>query len=141
MSEPLPPGATRWLLHEDLYPFACLLVVHIHDLIAASSLYFGEGATMASEAAVMGVPSIFISTLRLGYLNELQLKYGLAFSFDSRAEAVPKAEELLTDPGAGHAWEKKRSKMLNDKIDVTEFITELILNYPGSVERYRTGEE
>jgi predicted glycosyltransferase len=63
----------------------------IHHLLAKCSLYLGEGATMASEAAVLGVPSIFISTLRLGYLDELQDRYDLAFSYSSRAEALEKA--------------------------------------------------
>lgn len=30
----------------------------IHTLMAHSSLYFGEGATMASESAILGVPSL-----------------------------------------------------------------------------------
>jgi predicted glycosyltransferase len=109
----------------------------IHELIARSTLYLGEGATMASEAAVLGVPSIFISNLRLGYLDELSEKYGLVYSYSDRTEALSRAEELLTTPGTRSVWSKRRKQMLKDKIDVSNFITELILDFPNSIERYK----
>ena len=36
----------------------------IHDLLNYSSGYVGEGASMAKEAAVLGVPSVYVSALR-----------------------------------------------------------------------------
>jgi predicted glycosyltransferase len=109
----------------------------IHDLIAESTLYFGEGATMASEAAVLGIPSIFLSTLRLGYLDELEDTYGLVCSFSDRGNALARAEELLRTKGLSADWKKKRMKMLEDKIDVSKFMIELITGYPDSIEPYK----
>jgi predicted glycosyltransferase len=42
----------------------------IHDVMAFASLVIGESATMASEAAVLGVPAIFISTTGCGHTDE-----------------------------------------------------------------------
>lgn len=47
-----------------LQPQGSITVTHptdIHSLLALSSGYIGEGATMAKEAAVLGVPSVYIS--------------------------------------------------------------------------------
>ncbi|MCG8551062.1 MAG: DUF354 domain-containing protein, partial [Desulfobacterales bacterium] len=52
----------------------------VHDLLYYATLYIGEGATMASEAAILGTPSIYINTLRLGYTDEEENEYGLLYN-------------------------------------------------------------
>ncbi len=37
-------------------------------LLAYATLFIGEGATMASECAVLGTPAIYVNSLQLGYL-------------------------------------------------------------------------
>ena len=56
---------------------------NMHDILANASLYIGEGATMASESALLGTPSIYISSLAgtMGCLKELEQKYGALHSF------------------------------------------------------------
>jgi len=109
----------------------------IHDIIAASDLYIGEGATMASEAAVLGIPSIFVSTLRLGYLDELENEYELVYSCTNREDAQNKAKDLLEIEKVKNIWKKRQSRMLNDKCDVSQFIVNLIENFPRSIEKFR----
>ena len=64
----------------------------IHHVVAGASLVFGESATMASEASVLGVPAIFVYGYSLGYLQEQEEEYQTVFSFssqeDSQAEAI-----------------------------------------------------
>jgi len=97
-----------------------------HDILYYAKLCIGEGATMASEAAILGVPSIYVSNTERGYLNELESKYGLVFNITSREVAVRKAIDILNDPGTNSAWNQKRNFMLEDKIDVNQFIVEII---------------
>ena len=108
----------------------------IHDLLYFATLYIGEGATMASEAAVLGTPSIYVNTLRLGYLDEEEKKYGLVYNFSdpktAQEQAVEKAVTLLEDNNLKQNWRKKREKLLNEKIDVTKFLTDFIEGYPKS---------
>ena len=49
-------------------PEGCIAVKNpedVHSLLAFSAGYVGEGATMAKEAAVLGVPSVYLSPLAL----------------------------------------------------------------------------
>lgn len=98
----------------------------LHDLLYYATLYVGEGATTASECAVLGTHAIYVSTLRLGYLDEEEKKYGLIYNFSDpktmEKNAFEKALELLKNPNLKSEGRKKRDKLLNDKIDVTEFM-------------------
>jgi len=98
----------------------------IHDLLYYATMYIGEGGTMASEAALLGTPSIFVNTLSLGYLHELEDRYGLVYSFADQGAALEKAMELLRDKDTEEKWRAKRKKMLDEKIDVTQFMVDLV---------------
>lgn len=98
----------------------------MHDLLFYADLYIGEGGTMATEAALLGTPSIFVSTLTAGNWQELETRHELMYSFKSGAPATMKAEELLSIPNLKEIWQKRRQKMLTQKIDVTKFIVEEI---------------
>jgi len=103
----------------------------IHDLLHYAALYIGEGATTATEAAILGTPSIYISSLvnTMGNFDELEKKYGLVYLFTEPEDALNKAKVILTDKNIKNKWGLKREKLLKDKIDVTSFITELIINF------------
>jgi len=106
----------------------------IHDLLYYASLYIGEGATMATEAAILGTPSIYISTLSssLGNFYELENEYGLIYSFGNPEKAIHKALELIRQLDLKETWSEKRQKLLANKIDVTKFMVDFIDNYPES---------
>jgi len=97
----------------------------IHTLMAHSSLYFGEGATMASESAILGVPSFYISPLlgTMGNFEELEKKYGLLYSFKEASSAIPHISQLIENNKLLE-WKNKREKLLKEKIDVTSFMIE-----------------
>jgi len=80
---------------------------------------------MATEAAVLGKPSFFISPLsgKLGYLDELENKYGLLYSFKTLKDSRDKIKNLL-DGDFTKEWKKKKEKMLEEKTDVSSFMIE-----------------
>lgn len=104
----------------------------IHHVLSYAALYVGEGATMAVESALLGTPSIYISSLAgtMGNFSELEDKYGLLFNYNDSEAALKKAIELLKDPELKKNWSLKRSALLKDKIDVTEFMVRLIESVP-----------
>ena len=108
----------------------------MHSLMYYSSLYIGDSQTMASEAAVLGVPSLRCNTFvgRIAYLEEEEHKYGLTFGFtpDRFDQLLDKARELLQDPDTKEVWKEKQKKMLSEKIDVSAFFTCFIENYPNT---------
>ena len=105
----------------------------MHDVLAFAALFFGEGATMASECAMLGVPSIYVNSLEVGYCTEEEEKYNLVYNFRNSEGVLEKAIELLNTPNLKQEFQKRCQKMLADKIDVTAFMGWFIENYPDSV--------
>ncbi len=108
----------------------------MHQLIACADLIFGESGTMSSEAAVLGVPAIYLDNKSRLYTQEQERKYGLVFNFSEslsdQKRAIDKGIELLTTAGLKVEWQKRRQKMLHEKIDVTAFLVWFVENYPES---------
>ncbi|KAF5090249.1 hypothetical protein DSECCO2_19140 [anaerobic digester metagenome] len=111
----------------------------LHDLLYYATLCVGEGGTTAVEAAVLGTPSIYVSSLvgTMGNFIELEETYGLLYSFIDGNAAQCRAEEILQDSVSKEKWKIKREQLLTDKIDVTKFMTWFIKNYPQSVVEMR----
>ncbi|MBF8964683.1 DUF354 domain-containing protein [Pontibacter sp. FD36] len=105
----------------------------MHDAIYYSSLLFGESATMASEAAVLGTPAIFLDNDGRGYTDEEERKYGIVFNFTESLEdqerAIAKAEELIMDDQSFEKFRKIREKLLSECIDTTQFMVHEVLKY------------
>lgn len=121
---PLPPELEPYRLRTD--------VSRIHHIIAHAALVFGESATMLSEAAVLGVPGIYVSPLRLGYLEEEEHEYGLVFNYspDRLPDALALGKQILAECDRA-AWQARRERLLADKIDVTEMIYEIVQQHAG----------
>lgn len=103
----------------------------IHDALNYCSLYIGEGATMASECAMLGTPAIYVNSLSAGTLEE-QERYGLLYGFRNSKGVLEKALQIIQNPDAKSEHQKKRDEMLKDKIDVTSFMLWFVENYPES---------
>ncbi len=96
-----------------------------HDILAFSKMYIGEGATTASEAGVLGVPWLYLSKGSRSYLKEQENKYDLGKRINRYEEVLDTAEKVL-DSELLSETEENREKMLEDKIDVTDWMLELI---------------
>jgi len=112
---------------------------NIHSLLSFAQLYFGESGAMTTEAALLGTPSIYVSSLvgTMGNFIELEKKYGLTYSFTDADNAIQKALELMEEKNIKNKWKNKRDKLLSEKIDVTKFLAEFIENYPNSFAKYK----
>ena len=102
----------------------------MHGVLAFAKLYIGEGATMAAEAGVLGVPWIFISNRGRGFLSEQQNRYGLGFwvrDIDAARNAIGHISSLDLGP----EWRAKRDRMLAEKDDVVSFISHVIECWPS----------
>ena len=106
----------------------------LHDLLSFATLCFGEGSTTAAEAAMMGTPSIYVSSLArgLGYVIDLEDKYGLLYNFRDQQPALAKAVELINNPQVKEEWIQKRDNFLKDKLNATQFLIWFVETYPES---------
>jgi uncharacterized protein len=103
----------------------------IHNLMAHASLYIGEGATMASECAMLGTPSIYVNSLTSGTLAK-QEKFNLLFGYKNGELLLKKTFELLNIPDLKKEFQIRRHLMLSSQIDVTKFMVWFVENYPKS---------
>ena len=96
----------------------------IHHLLAAADLLVGESATMASEAAVLGTPAIFVSKTGRGYTDEQERRYGLVrhFTDDQEAEALAEVARLLAKNDLRTDAAERRARLLAERIDVTAWM-------------------
>lgn len=108
----------------------------MHDLLAHADLFVGEGATMAVESAVLGTPAVYVNTLRMGYTDEVEARYGLLYNCQGayrHRNAVETAVSIL-DGEEGGDWERRRRSLLADKRDTTDVILAALREDPGGLD-------
>ena len=105
----------------------------LHSALYYAKLYVGEGGTTAVESAVLGTPSIHVESTKdgkptgstCGTFRELKERYGLLRYYANEKDALKAAIELLEIDR--RIWRKRRERMLNDKVDVAEWITNFLI--------------
>ncbi len=109
--------------------------LRLHHLLAFAGIVVSEGATIASEAAVLGTPAVFVNPIRLGYLMDLSNRYGLVFQCRHGSEVLPVVRRVVKKSmrEGGAVWEEKQSRIMADHIDVAQFVAEFVEWFPHSV--------
>jgi len=116
-------------LPEDLEPLRFRAPPEeMHHFIAHARVLVGESATMASEAAVLGVPAFYIADTGRGYTNHEQLHYGLVWNYKraEAAQALAQFEELCTDPALSSKMAAARARLLAERIDLTGWMVDYV---------------
>lgn len=110
----------------EFAPYVAKFPPHIiHHLLAYATMYVGEGASMASESAVLGTPCVYVNTLVMGYTLDLQDSYQLLHWYTDGDPALEKVRELLAMPDLRQVWAERRARMLRDKINTTPWLVDL----------------
>ena len=103
----------------------------IHHLLSFAKLFIGDSQTMSAEAGVLGTPFIRINDFvgKLGYLNELENKFGLGFGLlpENIETVFTVLTELLTKVNLEDEWKEKQILMLEQRIDFNEYLNKFIL--------------
>ena len=103
----------------------------MHHFLAYADMLIGESATMASEAAVLGVPAFYVADTGRGYTDELEKRYGLVFNYKlaQAPDALEHALSLLDDPSLPGIMKGRRERMLLERVDATSWM----LNYVQAI--------
>jgi len=108
----------------------------LHHLLYYAILYVGEGASTASECAVLGTHAIYVNSLSLGYISEEDKRYGLVSDFSKRVctdeTVISEARKLLENKDLKKEGKLKGERIIREKIDVTAFMLWFVENYPKS---------
>lgn len=105
----------------------------IHSVLKYATLLITEGATMASECAMLGTPAVYVNSLDAGTLREQEDKYKLIYGFRSSEGVLEKVSELIGCQDLKKKFQQLQQKMLSEKIDSTALLIWLIENYPSSI--------
>lgn len=128
-------------LPDELSKFACSIPSYeIHDFMKTCKMIVGESATMASESACLGIPAVFISNTGRGYTTEQDRKYGLIKHYRlDEWNSILRCIEDWAGRDLKKEWQERRWRMLEDKIEVTDWLVDLIENYPQSIQNISDG--
>jgi predicted glycosyltransferase len=100
----------------------------IHHVMAHLDGFIGESATMASEAAVLGVPAVYAAETGRGYTDEQDTRYGLVHNVRRvSGSALDEAVDWALTLSVAER-ERRRATLLGDTIDVSSMATDQILD-------------
>jgi predicted glycosyltransferase len=107
----------------------------VHDALAFATLFVGDSQTMAAEAAMLGTPSLRVSTFcgRISYLNELEHRYGLTFGFhpDEIDGFFSKLNELLHGSNYFEYIKASHERLVREKCNVAQWFIDFLENSIG----------
>ncbi len=96
-----------------------------HHVLAFARLVYSEGATMASEAVVLGVHALYVNVIQSGSTQEQSERFHLMYNYndgDDRYErALTQALALLADPELETKGRVKQQKLLSEKVDINDY--------------------
>lgn len=112
--------------------------VDLMHLINWAELFISDSQTMSMEAAFLGTPYIRFNDFvgRISYLDELENTYKLGFGIQTKDKErlFSKIDELIEIKDLRSRWEFKRKTLLDETIDLSNFMIWLFENYPESIQ-------
>lgn len=126
-------------LPDELKPYVLKVPKRrIHDVLYYAKLLVTDTQTMATEAALLGTPTIrynkFVGNNDMSNFTELEQKYRLMYNFNTATESIHEATELVQQSRLKNEWKIKREKLLAEKVDIVEYMVSFFENYPDRVE-------
>jgi predicted glycosyltransferase len=99
----------------------------MHDLEANAKFMVAEGATMASEAFLLGVPYLYLNPLIVGYIDYQCTQYpNRCFKTTNADEALKIVNQLMDIKIDSDA---ERRKVEGQTINPTEYLVKFVENY------------
>ncbi len=100
----------------------------VHHLLAFASVYVGDGATMTTEAALLGTPAVFYGSVGplLANFQHLENGHALVRRCLSEQTAIECAASLLCDPEAKRRWIVRKQRLVASCTDLTDSIVRLV---------------
>ncbi len=113
-------------LSKDLEPYRLQTPFALaHHVLAFARLVYSEGATMASEAVVLGVHALYVNVIQSGSTQEQSDRFHLMYNYndgeDRYDRALAQALALLADPELEAKGRVKQQKLLSEKVDINDY--------------------
>ncbi len=114
---PLPPELRQYRIK--------IAPEKLHHALYYAHLVISEGATIASEAGVLGTPTVYINSIPRSYCQD-QEKYGLVFNTSDSGAVFRHVENILQQDR--DTFRKKAQQLLTDKINVTRYLYDFVMD-------------
>ena len=98
----------------------------IHHVLASASLVVGESATMSTEAAVLGTPSIYIDAEGRGFTDDIERRYGLCTRIAPTDVAAVLDLARRVFSADRDVYRRAREELLADCVDVCDYQLKVI---------------
>jgi predicted glycosyltransferase len=103
-------------------------VHHVHHLLAYCNCYIGESATMAGEAALLGVPGVYAANDRRCYTDELA-GLGLLWKINPvDFESLRLAWEEISQLDR-REWQERSANYRHGKLNLADYIVDATLHH------------
>lgn len=122
----------------------CALKAHpayIHDIEANAKFVVTEGATTASESFILGVPTLYINPLHLGYTDIQAATFPNVFVHTTDPEEIDAAITKFESPDAVSEASSIPERLELSTINPTEFLVWFVENYPDSEKELRNSPD
>ncbi len=100
--------------------------VDYHQALAFAKIIVTEGATTASEAAVLGTPVLYVNPSTRGYLDYLESKYSLVRQSRSAAETLEELESMLQSESLADDCRCNSRRLARDHVDVSRYVADVL---------------
>ncbi len=111
----------------------------IHTVLKHADMFISESGSMATEAAVLGTPSIMVnSSAKYFGVFESISKFGNLFYYDDENLAIEKIESLLHSNDLKEISVVNAGSYIKQTINLTDFMVWFIENYPQSFKLMKT---
>lgn len=103
----------------------------LHSALYFAHLVISEGGTTATEAAVLGTPTIHFSSTGkyCGLFKDLHDNYGLIYVIENPEELFKLLEDLLKDKLLKNKYIDRRAKLLKEKISPTDLMIQYVSKF------------
>lgn len=113
-------------LSPELEPYLIKIAPEkLHHALSFAEIVVSEGATVASEAGVLGTPCIYINSIARSYCQDLE-QYGLVYNTNEPNKVFKLVDTILSQDRS--VFRERSIKLLADKVNVTQFLHDFIMS-------------
>lgn len=119
--------------------------IDIHHVMAFANMFIGDSQSMAVESGVLGVPFIRFNDFigKISVLNEIENHYQLGYGIksDDPEKLFQTITEIIQMENSREEFQKRRQRMLNEKVDLAKLISAMLLDYPNTIQSIKNDPE
>ncbi len=114
----------------------------IHTILKHASIFISESGSMATEAAVLGTPSVIVNSgAKYFGVFEYFSKFGNLFYYDEEPDAITKITKLLHTPELKDKSMINADNYINHTINLTDFMVWFVESFPQSFDLMKSNPD